>query len=169
MIRDLLRYFNWIDLFVIIVLIRATFVGFKRGAIGELFFTIGVVLIIVLSIQYYNQIGVFLNSYIKIPFKYATLLSYIILIGIGFILIWLLSKTISIATSLGGIRDFGNKILGTIIGIIRGGLICSILFYLLTLLNIKYLSKAIEQDSFSGLFIMDISFKVYNFVRNIFI
>lgn len=164
MIKDWLSLFNWIDVVVLFIIVRGCIVGFRRGAIGELIFSGGIILVGVISIRYYSQIGQFITSYIKIPFKYSIVLSYVLLIGGGFILIWLISKIITVAVNLGRFRVF-NKIFGIGLGALRAGIICSILLYLLLMLDIDSLSKWIQQDSYSGSFIANLFPRIYEFVR----
>lgn len=159
--------FTWIDIVVLLIILRAAFVGFRRGAVIELSFIIGVILLSVISIHYHRQVGYFLTIYTKIPFRYSNFLSFFILIGGGFIIIWVISRIITIAINLGPPEIF-NKILGIGVGIARGAIVGSILLYLLILLNIDYLTKLIKQSSWSGPFILNLAPQVYEFVKSLF-
>jgi len=164
--RDLLGFLNWIDAIVLIIIIRTAFVGFRRGAVSELLITIGFFILCIISIQYYSQVGQFISYYIQIPLKYSRILSYFVIIGGGFVLIWLASRAITILVDFKGL-SIANKSIGIIFGTIKGFVVCNIFLFLLLMMDIDYLSYLIEA-SYSGSFIVSITPKVHELIKSLF-
>ncbi len=160
--------FNWVDLVVLIILLRAAWVGFRRGAVGELIFSGGVIFLSFVLIRYYNPISKILNSYLNISSKYSGAIAYSVVVIIGFFLIWLISRIITFVINV-GVFERINRFFGIIFGIIRGGVVCSIFLHFLVLLNIKFLTDLIVQDSFCGKFLANIPLQIYSYIKNIFV
>ena len=56
---DIIRRINWVDLLVVILILRISYVAFQEGLSHEIFPIIGGVVIIIVNLHYYERIGSF--------------------------------------------------------------------------------------------------------------
>ena len=145
---------NWVDIFVLILLIRATYVGLRCGLLGEIFKTLGIIAALFVSIRYHSNLAQFLTqqvffSKLSLPvnqgISFACLLLAVMLI---FKLGWFIAQSImQLKLKVAGSVE---KIGGVICGFIRGGIVASLILFALNLLPLDYLKKSINEDSWSG-------------------
>ena len=61
MVIEFLKGLNWVDVFVVILLIRITYIAVKTGLSVEVFKSLGTVCAVYLALHYYINSGKFLN------------------------------------------------------------------------------------------------------------
>ena len=71
---------NWVDIIVIIFLIRGGYIGLNRGFSVELFKTLGAIVATVLSLLYYDKAGEWLASHSFLSFQIANTISFLVLV-----------------------------------------------------------------------------------------
>jgi len=149
-----------IDILILITILMFGIVGFKKGFIKEACSIVGIIIVLILSFIFKNTIGDFLCKYI--PFislsnNYKNLVSLNILLyeTIGFLIIFsFLYLIYSIILKICGIVDklvkatiiliIPSKLLGLLVGLIKGYIFC---FILLIILNIAlYNNKLFESN-----------------------
>jgi len=59
---EILTKINWVDILVVIIMIRTTYIAFQDGLSHEIFPLISTVFTIVLSLHYYEKIAVFISQ-----------------------------------------------------------------------------------------------------------
>ena len=57
MITHLIKSINWVDVALLVLLIRTIFVGVKNGFLSEFFKCLGVIIAVFLSLHYYSQLA----------------------------------------------------------------------------------------------------------------
>jgi uncharacterized membrane protein required for colicin V production len=157
---------NWIDIVIIILLFRTTYVGFSRGLTKVFFNFVGLIVATCVSIHYYGKLGEFLTNNLDfLERSISILISFILLVAgsiLAFkIIIFLISKLVQIDFAV-----FLEKIGGLIIGIVYGLLLSSLLLIILSFSKTEYIQSSLSR-SFSVPFIIKIAPKSYDFILKV--
>ena len=162
----MLNQINWIDIVVLIILIRTSYVGLSRGITKDFFSFLAIVVATCLSIHYYEKLAGFLAGHLDfLNQKTAILLSFILLVAgsllILKIFVFLISRLIKIEFA-----SFLEKIGGLIIGIVYGFLLSSLLLIILSFSQTDYIQGSLKR-SYSAPFIIKIAPRTYDAVLKI--
>lgn len=163
---------NFIDFFIIIILIFGAIIGFKRGIIKSVVSLIGTILIILLSFYFKNPIAALM--YEKLPFfsfngQFAgiTVLNILIYEAIAFIIIssvlGLLLKIILMLTRLVDmllnsliILSVPSKFLGLIIGIAQSYLLVFCSLFIFT--QVHFFAEDVKASKFGDIILTNTPF-----------
>ncbi|MBN2009537.1 CvpA family protein [candidate division KSB1 bacterium] len=126
---------SYLDVLIVIILAIFVFRGFKRGFAGELTKIIGVILALMLSTKFMNNVAEFLVTAANIPPAFAMVVSFV-MIFVATILLFKyagthLEKLIKVSVALKTADNF----LGAILGLFKGAIFVSLFMLLLTLLS----------------------------------
>ena len=162
-----LQKINWIDLLVVILLVRSSYVGFTKGFGWELFRFIGYVSTVVATVYYYEYASQLIADYFPVVCSFSNLLSFtgiyiIILLIFKFINI-LIEKIIKIET-VSGIERAG----GFLLGFLRGAIFTSFLLITLVFTPIPYFEKSIKERSYTGQVVIKVAPFVYEKIALVF-
>lgn len=160
---EVFQQFNWIDVLVIILLFRTTYVGAKTGLNNELFKIIGVILGLYLGFRFYVSLGSWVSSRIPLPEEIANSFSFLILILIAVLILKLVGAGLAKIVKL-TFADRINQWGGFVVGFVRGGIILSLIFTFFTILNFQYVVKSVEERSLSGQFFLKVAPLAYELV-----
>jgi len=164
---DILTKLNWVDILVIIVMLRTSYVAFQDGLSHEIPSLIGAYICLVFSLAYYKNIAssIYYN-FAKIPIDLLNLTAFIFLFFvIGFIfriLKSILDKIVKVSWNP-LIEKFG----GLLAGIIKGGLVVSAILIVMVLTPLSYLKMSIMEKSLTGMYFLRIGPGVYSMVSGI--
>ncbi len=118
---------NWVDFFIGVVLVLTVFVGYKRGLFRELTTFAGLVIAVIVSINYADWLAFQMESAIKI----APTLRYVLAVVVCFIGCMLIFKLIGYyfykMVKLSPLK-FPDKIGGAVFGAFKGSVILSLVF-----------------------------------------
>lgn len=163
MIIDYLKQINWIDIFVVILLIRITYISLKRGFPIELFKLLGTVCAIFLACHYYLRLGNFFNKFIflgsEAAINFLNFLSFLALYFLGYGLFVLVRLVFTILIRMEAISLL-NRWGAFILGIGRWMLLVSIIFFSITVSNCTYFKQSLK-NSISGLNFFKLTPRVY--------
>ncbi len=140
---------NWVDILIVILLIRTSYIGARTGLSTEIFKMIGVLLGLFFGMKYYSLIGSWMASKVSFPPEVSEGIAFLILFLISILSLKLLSLGLQKIVKL-TFADKLNKWGGFVIGLLRGGLILSILFAFFGIIQIDYLVKSVEERSLTG-------------------
>lgn len=166
MIPNILRHFNWVDIIVLIFILRGVYRGAKNGIVLEFFSLSGWCAAIFFSFRFSKTIAQTLHERTEIPLVVNELLVFAAIV----------IAAIVITNIAGGIlkRVIKIKIIerpslfgGAALGLFKAGLILSVLFYAAGILRIPYLEKSIQERSLSGKSISRIVDIVYHNIEQI--
>ena len=153
---EIITKINWVDVLVLIIVLRISYIAFQDGLSHEIFPLIGTVCTLVLSLHYYNKISVFLTTNLaKIPVETANFLSFFVLIiaiGLLFKLIRLIVDKIIKITWNPLIEKFG----GLFAGILRALAVASTVLIIIALIPLSYLQWSIRDRSLIGMYFLRI-------------
>ena len=158
---EIITKINWVDVLVLIIVLRISYIAFQDGLSHEIFPLIGTACTLVLSLHYYNKIFLFLTTNLaKIPVEMANFLSFFVLIvAIGFLfkLIRSIVDKIIKITWNPLIEKFG----GLFAGILRASLVASTILIIIALMPLSYLQWSVRDRSQVGMYFLRIGPAIY--------
>lgn len=160
-----LRQFNWVDIFALILLIRIGYISLKTGFAVEIFKILGAFFACYLSLHYYPNLAVTMSAHFKrLPPDFFNLLFAAILMVFWY-LIFVLLRTIFYRVIKLEAEAYLDKWGGLILGLARGFLAVSLVFFVLVLSHFNYLEKSVK-GSYSGKFFLKVAPSIYSGVWN---
>ena len=158
---EIIKQINWVDLLVVILIIRISYVAFQEGLSHEIFPAVGSLAIIVLCLHYYKRIGIWISQNIfNMPLDLSNFLSFLLLavmIGVIFkILKAFLDKIIKVEW-----HPFIERFGGLAIGIMRASLVASLILMIIALMPLSYLQWSIRDKSMIGMHFLRIGPTIY--------
>ena len=159
MLSEISGRLNWIDIFVIIIIIRTTYIGFMRGFSVEIFKFLGIFTASIISIHYYNLLADFVGATVAFDKDILGVISFMVLwLGsvMAFSFIFNLFTKFIRLEAVSSVNKWG----GCALGILRGFFILGLVVITFRLTNTTYLKNSIEK-SFSANTIADIAFINY--------
>jgi len=160
---EIFQRINWVDVAVVILLIRTSYIGAHSGLSSEIFRIIGVLLGLFFSMKYSSMLGSSISSGMNIPQEFAEGATFLILILLSMLSLKLvclgLTKIVKLA--------FADKIDqwgGFLVGLFRGAVLMSLLFALFGIFQIDYLVKSVEERSLTGPYIKKVAPNIYQVI-----
>ena len=158
---DIIRQLNWIDVLVIILVIRISYVAFQEGLSHEIFPLISGIASIIISLRYYHKLGGFFSNAMPALSKAISNFTGFCLLVIGtglafkFVRI-VLNKVIKVQWHP-LIERFG----GLVFGACRGAITACLVLETMVMAPLPYLQWSIRDRSFSGVYFVRIGPTVY--------
>lgn len=158
---DIFQRINWVDILVLIVMLRTGYVALQDGLSHEILPLFGSALMIVFSLHYYKSISQFVyDAGFAIPIEVlypVVFLIIAILIGLIFRLVKAVLDKLIKVTWHPLVEKFG----GLVAGLVRGALSVSMILIFLTLLPLSYLQWSVRDRSVTGLYFLRIGPELY--------
>lgn len=151
MLLNIIQQFNWVDIFVIILLLRVCYIAIKNGFPIELFKVSGTILAIYLSFHYYTNLSDIIRQRFigqKLPLEFLDFLCFGLLAVLGYLAVAFFRQLFSRLITMEAVPKL-NKWGGFFIGILRGFLLSSLLIFALFISSFKYFKNSVN-DSYSG-------------------
>lgn len=164
---NILKQFNWVDIFFVILLIRICYVAIKNGFSVELFKLLGTLSAIYLSLHYYIIFSDYIVGRIGekfIPLEYLTFLSSIALAILGYLIFMLLRKVFSRFIQMEAVPNL-NKWGSLILSMMRSFLCVSLLIFILVIAPGGYFRNSLN-NSYSGKRLFKIAPTTYTWLWN---
>ena len=154
---------NWVDIIVIIFLIRGGYIGLTQGLSVELFKTLGAVGACVVTLLYYNRLGQYLSSHSFLSLQIAGFLAFLVLI-FSLLFIFrtirvLVCKVLNLQLFY-GLEKWG----GLGLGLARSIIFASLFLFVLALIPVQYIKESVEVKSLSGPYLKQVAPKVLDFI-----
>ncbi|MBI4706543.1 MAG: CvpA family protein [Candidatus Omnitrophica bacterium] len=159
---NFIRQINWVDLFVITLLLRVCYVAAGTGILIESFKIAGTIFATYFSLHYYSDLAGFLKDRFGseyIPLTLLEFISFFILAFGVYLLFVFLRKIFCRFVKMEAVENL-NKWGGLIIGVIRGLLLISLFTFGFVLSNISYFQESL-QHSYTGRRIFYLAPSVY--------
>ena len=159
---DIASSVNWIDFLIVVILVRACYIGASRGFGQELFGSLGAVLALILSMRYFEQLGQIIAYFspIELPTLLANALGFVA-IAFGIIFIFKIIEAFSGKVVKVEFHSFINKMGGVVFGLLKGCLWISLLLLFLFMLPSSYLENSIRSKSLTGEYFLKIGPAIY--------
>ncbi len=156
MVESILKYINWVDIVIVILLLRGAYAGYRGGFGREIGRLISIVVGIIVSFQNYRLLGDLISSHSFVPSLYANIISFILLLVIVVLVVKLLMAVIRQLMRVEFVPAVESNG-GLILGLIQGVIIASLVLVVLVWLPFARLKKAIIKDSYLGPIVLEIS------------
>lgn len=161
---DILRTTNWIDILIIVIMLRVSYCAFQRGLSHEMFPLFGSVVMISLSLRYYSTLSSFCTNYIlKLPAEVldpAAFLAILVASGFALKVFGAILDTIIKVSWHPLIERFG----GLLIGVIKAAVVTSMVLCFLVLIPISFLQRSVREGSLLGMHFLAIGPNIYGYV-----
>lgn len=158
---EILQKINWVDILVLIVVLRTGYVALQDGLSHEILPLIGSLFMIICALHYYQRVSKFIYDIgfilpIEILYPVAFLV-LAVLIGLLFRLVKAIIDKLIKVTWHPLVERFG----GLIAGLARGAVLVSMILILLTLLPLPYLQWSVRDRSLTGIYFLRIGPELY--------
>ena len=157
---------NWVDILLLILIIRSLYIGARVGLTGEFFKLIGTLISLIIGFHYCKHIAKILITYISMPAPFAQFtILFLIIVIIRFSFkygVVLLLKVLNVQFIV-QLERIGGAIVGLFRCFLLGGLLLTaILFF-----PVPYLDKSINEKSLMGRYFIKAAYKTYSSVISI--
>ena len=160
-IMEILTKINWVDVLIVILIVRTSYVSLQDGLSHELLPLVGSVCMLIFSLHYYTKIAAFLYYMgFTIPMVFLDLVGFIaafVCIGLLFKLIKLFIDKIIKVSWHPLIERFG----GLIAGVVRGAVLTSTILIIIVLIPLPYLQWSVRDRSLTGVYFLRIGPVIY--------
>lgn len=160
---SLLPEANWLDIIVLIFLVRGAYIGLSRGLSAELSKLLGVILTVVFSLAFYDILGGWLASSSFLSLQVANFISFLVLV----LIFAMLSRIVRVflfnilhLELFGGLEKWG----GFILGIGRSLILGSLFLYAITLVPISYFRESVQEKSLFAPYLTGLAPKIVNVI-----
>lgn len=153
MVLDILKQFNWLDIFVVILLFRICYISLRNGLAAEFFKLLGTLTALYLALHYYTVLSDWINQrqFIlkeKMPLEFLDFLLFVLLTVLGYVIFVILREAFSRFIKMEAKARL-NKWGGLVLGIARGFLLSSLIIFMLVISSISYFKDSVI-SSYSG-------------------
>jgi len=159
---EIIQKLNWIDVVIILVVLRAFYIGLKRGCVNEIFQLMAILASIFVVFHYYLFCSSLLVNRVFLKSEIAKSLTFLVL----WALVALVSKFVRGGVSLMfkiEAKSFFDKLGGLSIGILRGLLVSSLLLAFFMTTSSEYLVRNVKGSYLSSR-VAPLAPSVYKFV-----
>jgi uncharacterized membrane protein required for colicin V production len=157
---EILKNINWLDILVLILILRAVYIGSKRGLTAELFNFFGILVSLVAAVMWYSQTADVLIINFKLPVWLSQFLCFVIIAQLvrfifkyGLVLL-LKMFNVQFVPQL-------ERLGGGVVGLARGIILSGIIILAIGIIPNDYLKESIEIKSFTGNFLLKATESTY--------
>lgn len=133
MLMDFIKSFDWVDILLVCVCLRAVFVGFKTGFITEFFKTTGLIFAIFVTLHYFSMLTVLVSAQVKF-FELPTV-AILVFLALWFVVTYvfkLIREGLMMVFSIQA-HPAVDKWGGAFLSLLRGVVVASMVFYVILL------------------------------------
>ena len=120
---------NWLDAVIAVPLIFGAYKGWKRGLIFELAMIIGLIIALYLGFKFSGWVSDFINEHIESMRGISPWVSFFLILAVVILAFVLLARLLEGILELTALSTL-NNIAGALFGILKFGLLISVLFWL---------------------------------------
>ena len=158
---NIITRINWVDVLVIIIILRTSYVAFSEGLSHELFPLVGSLVLAISSLHYYARLGTFIRTNLmNMPVamsEFLSLLAIVVVVGLLFKLLKFLLDLIIKVEWNPLVEKFG----GIVVGIFRAFVAASLVLMIMSLIPLSYLQRSIRDRSVTGTYVLGICPYIY--------
>ena len=168
MLLNILKQINWVDIFILIIIVRICYVSVKTGFPIELFKLIGTLAAIYLSLHYYlvlsNNIKNWLYLGDKLPFEFLQFVVFSLLALGGYCFFVLIRSIFYRFLKMEAVSTL-NKWGSLILGVARAIFLASLIMFMLVISSVGYFNNSVKA-SYLGKMIFVVSPNTYTWIWN---
>jgi len=167
MFIQILKQINWVDILVVIILIRIGYVSRKTGFVKEFFKLLGTIFALYLGLHYYTKLSDFVGKKINIPampLEFFDFIFFVILVLIGYLIWVLLRESFTHFIKMEAVPTL-SKWGGLILGLSRSILLSSLVIFMLAISSVNYFKES-TINSYSGKKLFKVATQTYSIIWN---
>jgi uncharacterized protein YkwD len=135
---------QYLDIFIYIFMIFFLYLGWKKGALFQIFYLFSLLIAVSISFRYSDEIGTYISSWLNSNLQLSEVFGGIII----FVAILTLASFLhNLLNNLIKTSDLGSKALGAAISLLVSNLILTLIFTGLNILNLPALFENSVKDS----------------------
>jgi uncharacterized membrane protein required for colicin V production len=164
---ETIQKLNWIDVLIVVVILRALYIGLKRGFVNEIMQLVAILAATFIAFHYYPLCSHFLEKRFFLKPEIGK--------GVMFLVLWAVVALVSKFVRSGvyllfkiEAKSFLDKAGGLSVALIRGFLIASLVLSLFATAGLEYLDRNI-QSSYCSSYVAPLAPGFYRFVFKEFI
>lgn len=158
---EILTRLNWVDILIVILMLRISYVAFQDGLSHEIFPLITSVIVIVSSLHYYRTVGLAISrNLFNMPREITDFLAFLALAVVSGLIAKLLKALLDKVVKVQWhplLERFG----GLVFGVFRAAVLVSMVLIILALAPLPYLQRSIRDKSLMGIYFLRIGPAVY--------
>ena len=157
---DIITHFNWLDIVILLLVIRGIYLGVTQGLTSELFNFIGIVISLALAAHYYSQVADVLIINFALPIWLSQFVCFFIIAQLTRLAF---KYTIVLVLRILNVQFVPQleKIGGGIIGFGRGIIVACVFILTISFLPSKYIADSVYDKSFTGKFLVKAAERTY--------
>lgn len=159
---QILSKINWVDVFVVILMVRMSYVAFMDGLSHEIFPFFGTLIVFVLSLHYYARLGALISQNLgNMPAEISNCLGFIILVVVFGVIVKFLKLILDRIVKVQWhpvIEKFG----GLFVGILKAYLITAMVLTIIAMVPLSYLKWSIKDRSLTGKYVLMAGPEIYS-------
>ena len=161
----ILKQFNWLDIFVVILLFRICYIAMKNGLAIEIFKLLGTIFAVYIACHYYAAISDWIRQQIKdlvparMPLDFLDYFCFTILVTARYLIFALLRSVFYSYIKFEAVPKL-NKYGALLFSLARSVLFIGLIIFIMVITNISYLKSSVR-DSYMGPRIFQIVPDVY--------
>lgn len=167
-VLDFVQRFNWLDVFVAILLFRVCYIAVKTGIFIEFFKLLGTLFACFIALHNYTKLADFARARIPssslLSLELWDFLALFVLAVLSYLFFALLRETFFRLVKTQAVSLL-NKWGALFLGIARGLILCSLIIFLMSVPVLDYLENSVVK-SFSGKRLIKVSTGVYAYFWN---
>ena len=150
---DALLQLNWVDIIVVILIIRVGYISIKSGFPVEIFKLLGTICAIYLSLHYYISLGNLLRGYFTsmIPENYFNFICFIALTLLGYFLFFLFRTALYHFVDVKAVPAL-SKWGGLVTGFLRDILLIGLIIFAFSISSVTYLANSANKSYIASRF-----------------
>jgi uncharacterized membrane protein required for colicin V production len=163
MIFNVIKQFNWVDIFVIILIARICFISYHNGLPVTLFKLLGTICALYLGLHYYTWLSdqIMRFAFAKVfPLTFMDFICFLILMAAGYAIFVILRIMVYRFLKMEAVPLL-NKWGGLALGVVRAILVAGLFIYTLRISTAGYLMKSTVK-SCSGKYLLHVAPAVYS-------
>lgn len=158
---DVITRLNWIDVIVVIILMRTSYVAFREGLSCEIFPLIGAVSTLVLALRFYNTLALAISrNFFQANIVVAGFFSFLALVLIIGLIFRFLRGFVDVILKVSW-HPMVEKFGGLVVGVARASVLASTALIILALLPLPYVQWSIRDKSVTGMYFLRIGPEIY--------
>ncbi|MCX5706293.1 MAG: CvpA family protein [Candidatus Omnitrophica bacterium] len=168
MLTDILKQFKWLDIFILILVVRVCYVSIKTGFPVEIFKFLGTLSAIYASLHYYTLTSDFIRQRLpleaKMPLEFLDFVMFLLLAAAAYFIFFLLRTTFYRLIKIEAVSTL-NKWGGLVLGIARSVLLAGLVIFLLSISSVDYLKNSVKH-SYLGVRFFKVAPATYSWLWN---
>lgn len=157
---------NYLDYIIVVVVAFFTVKGLLKGFVNQVLGFFGLLMALVLATKYMSDVAETVDNFLNIPPALATLLAYLLIFVATILAFQVLNHVLQKAVKVSFLH-WVDKTLGLLVGALKGGVIMSLIFLLISIIPLS--GNLIPGLNDSKLFRPTKTFapKVFNFIMSV--